>query len=190
MTHPSANEHPRPAAGQVCSDYRCSQEAYYKRSPKTYYKRSHAFYYKRSHSDRRRGAVLIVAIACLSIATAIAIAGVRHALMGRRQARLEHQLRQTELLVDAGLRRAIKAVSADANYSGERWDLDPALTGFAATFEGANVEIKAMPQADGRRVFEVIASIGPDSNPAYQTRRSQRFSFPPAPLSTKTSPSP
>lgn len=190
MTHLIANEHPRRTAGQVSHDYKRSQSGYYKCRHQMYYNCSQSAYYKRSQSSRRRGAVLIVAIACLSIATAIAIAGVRHALMGRRQARLDHQLRQTDLLLDAGLRRAVKALSTDANYQGERWDLDPTLTGFAQTFEAAIVEIKALPQADGGRVFEVIASIGPASNPAYQTRRSHRFPFPPKPLSNNTSPSP
>ena len=163
MTHPIASDDSRPPVGQIRNDYKCSQSNYY----------------KRSQSSRRRGAVLIVAIVCLSIATAIAIAGVRHALMARRQARVDQQLRQTELLLDAGLRRAIKALSVDREYQGERWALDPALTGFAGTFEAATVEIKAAAQDDGQRVFEVIAAIGPASNPAYQTKRSHRFPFPP-----------
>jgi type II secretory pathway pseudopilin PulG len=163
MTHPIASDDSRPPVGHIRNDY----------------KRSNTFDHKRSHCKSRRGAVLIVAIVCLSIATAIAIAGVRHALMARRQARLDHQLRQTELLLDAGLRRAIKALSVDPEYQGERWALDPALTGFAGTFEAATVEIKAAAQDDGQRVFEVIAAIGPASNPAYQTKRSHRFPFPP-----------
>ena len=179
MTHLIANEHPSRPAGQVLHDYNRSHSGYYNRSHRIYYKCSQSNYYKRSQSSRRRGAVLIVAIVCLSIATAIAIAGVRHALMARRQARLDHQLRQTELLLDAGLRRAIKALSVDREYQGERWALDPALTGFAGTFEAATVEIKAAAQDDGQRVFEVIAAIGPASNPAYQTKRSHRFPFPP-----------
>ncbi len=170
MTHPNTPQHPRRSAVQARNDYICSHRGYHKRSNKSYY--------KRSQSSSRRGAVLIVAVACLSIATAIAIAGVRHALMARRQARSDQQLRQTELLLDAGLRRAIKALSADPNYQGERWDLDPTLTGFAGTFEAANVEIKAVAQDAGQRVVEVIAVIGPASNPAYQTKRSHRFPFP------------
>lgn len=179
MTHPIASDDSRPPVGQTGNDYKCSQSDDYKCSHGVYYKGSNTFDHKRSHCKSRRGAVLIVAIVCLSIATAIAIAGVRHALMARRQARLDHQLRQTELLLDAGLRRAIKALSVDPEYQGERWALDPALTGFAGTFEAATVEIKAAAQDDGQRVFEVIAAIGPASNPAYQTKRSHRFPFPP-----------
>ena len=179
MTHPIASDDSRRPVGQIRNDYKCSQSDDYKRSHGVYYKRSNTFDHKRSHCKSRRGAVLIVAIVCLSIATAIAIAGVRHALMARRQARLDHQLRQTELLLDAGLRRAIKALSADPDYQGERWALDPALSGFAGTFEGATVEIKAAAQDGGQRVFEVTAAIGPASNPAYQTKRSHRFPYPP-----------
>lgn len=179
MTHPIASDDSRRPVGQTGNDYKCSQSDDYKCSHGVYYKRSNTFDHKRSHCKSRRGAVLIVAIVCLSIATAIAIAGVRHALMARRQARLDQQLRQTELLLDAGLRRAIKALSVDPEYQGERWALDPALTGFAGTFEAATVEIKAAAQDDGKRVFEVIAAIGPASNPAYQTKRSHRFPFPP-----------
>ena len=179
MTHPIASDDSRPPVGQIRNDYKCSQSDDYKRSHGVYYKRSNTFDHKRSHCKSRRGAVLIVAIVCLSIATAIATAGVRHALMARRQARLDHQLRQTELLLDAGLRRAIKALSADRDYQGERWALDPALSGFAGAFEGATVEIKASAQDGGQRVFEVTAAIGPASNPAYQTKRSHRFPYPP-----------
>ena len=170
MTRPITPQHPRRSAVQARNDYVCSH--------RYYHKCSNEIYYKRSHASSRRGAVLIVADACLSIATAIAIAGVRHALIARRQSRSDQQLRQTELLLDAGLRRAIKALSADPNYQGERWDLDPTLTGFVGTFEAANVEIKAAAQDDGQRVVEVIAVIGPVSNPAYQAKRSHRFPFP------------
>jgi hypothetical protein len=179
MTHPIASDDSRRPVGQIRNDYKCSQSDDYKRSHGVYYKRSNTFDHKRSHCKSRRGAVLIVAIVCLSIATAIATAGVRHALMARRQARLDHQLRQTELLLDAGLRRAIKALSVDPDYQGERWALDPALSRFAGTFEGATVEIKASAQDGGQRVFEVTAAIGPASNPAYQTKRSHRFPYPP-----------
>jgi hypothetical protein len=179
MTRPIASDDSRRPAYQIRNDYKCSQSGDYICSLEAYYRRSNTVDYKRSHCESRRGAVLIVAIVCLSIATAIATAGVRHALMSRRQARLDHQLRQTELLLDAGLRRAIKTLSVDPNYRGERWDLDPALAGFAGTFEGATVEIKAASQDDGQRVVEVIAAIGPTSNPAYQTRRSHRFPFAP-----------
>lgn len=69
----------------------------------------------------RRGALLIVALTCMVVVIAIIGLLFSSSLRTRRQLHSERDLRQVELLLDAGLRRAAAKLSADASYAGETW---------------------------------------------------------------------
>lgn len=154
---------------------------------------------------RRTGAVLIGVLVCLSIATAIAALTVRHSLDARRQGRVERQVRQTQYLLDAGIRRATERLRADESYVGETWEPTAALPRFGA----ARVEIRVAAgdaedavgddaddaaggditnddePGDGTiaaaaRQVEIIARLGPGESAAYPTQLSYRFPFPTA----------
>lgn len=78
--------------------------------------------YRRSTSKpSRQGALLIAALACMAVVIAIIGVLFSSSLRTRRQLHSERDLRQVELLVDAGLRRAVAKLSADESYDGETW---------------------------------------------------------------------
>jgi hypothetical protein len=60
-------------------------------------------------------------IACLAVTSALVALVVQSALRGRREARLQLQLRQTELLCEAGVLRATTRLGASEDYAGEQW---------------------------------------------------------------------
>jgi type II secretory pathway pseudopilin PulG len=76
---------------------------------------------KRHPREAREGVVLVCVIACLVVAAALVALAVQSSLRGRREARLQLQLRQTELLCEAGVLRAAKQLETSDHYSGEQW---------------------------------------------------------------------
>jgi len=162
---------------------------------------------------RRTGAVLISVLACLVVTTAIAALTVRQSLEARRQGRVERQLRQTQYLLDAGIRRAAERLRADASYSGETWEPTAALARFGAV--RVEIRVTAVDDDDaadddaadddatntnatrddasgdsptaaatGRQV-EITARLGPGESAAHATQLSYRF-----PISTAPEPDP
>jgi hypothetical protein len=78
--------------------------------------------YRRSTSKpSRQGALLIATLACMAVVIAIIGVLFSSSLRTRRQLHSERDLRQVELLVDAGLRRAAAQLSAGESYDGETW---------------------------------------------------------------------
>jgi type II secretory pathway component PulK len=80
---------------------------------------------RKALTTNRHGAVLVVAMVCLLVITAIIGTMIRGTLRNHRQLRSEKDLRQTELLVDAGVARASKRLAADPEYRNETWSLPP-----------------------------------------------------------------
>jgi hypothetical protein len=81
------------------------------------------FHTRRKNSARRRGAMLVVALACMAIVMALVGVMLQGALRARRQLHVERDLRQTELLLDAGLDRAAFQLSQSSSYEGETWTI-------------------------------------------------------------------
>lgn len=71
--------------------------------------------------SRRQGAMLVVALACLAIVMAIVGVMLQGALRARRQLHVERDLRQVELLLEAGLDRAAFQLASNDDYEGETW---------------------------------------------------------------------
>ena len=65
--------------------------------------------------------MLVVAIACLAIVMAIVGVMLQGALRARRQLHVERDLRQVELLLEAGLDRAAFQLASNDDYAGETW---------------------------------------------------------------------
>jgi type II secretory pathway component PulK len=124
----------------------------------------------------RGGALLVCVLVCLLVASSLVTAMTHNALRFRRDVRLQHQMRQTQLLLDAGVLRAARLLRASNDYSGEAWR--PA--GAIDRFDNPQVEIKVTSiDTDSRRV-EVIASLGAaaddgQQNTASRTRRTHIF---------------
>ena len=64
---------------------------------------------------KRRGIVLIIVLACLAIASALLIIGVKLAVTSHRVAQTVSCMAQAELLVDSGIQRAAAQLAADAH---------------------------------------------------------------------------
>ncbi len=70
-----------------------------------------------------RGAVLVAALVCLLVVMGIIGGMLRGALGARRQLHAERDLRQTELLVEAGADRAVLRLAVEPSYNGETWQI-------------------------------------------------------------------
>lgn len=92
----------------------------------------------------RQGAVLVCVIACLAVSTVLIALSVQAALRSRREVRLQLQLRQTELLCEAGVMRAALKLRDDSAYSGEVWT--PAMK--FENYHTAAIKIDIQPQTD------------------------------------------
>src|SRR5487761_1135988 len=71
--------------------------------------------------SRRRGAVLIMALVCLVLVTALGGALLRWAAMEHKFLRSRDQQSQARWLAEAGVERAAARMAGDARYTGEVW---------------------------------------------------------------------
>jgi hypothetical protein len=69
------------------------------------------------------GAVLVAALVCLLIVTSLVGGMLQGALRARRQLHVERDLRQTELLLQAGLERGVFRLTNEDDYRGETWNI-------------------------------------------------------------------
>lgn len=120
----------------------------------------------------RRGSILVCVIVCISIATALVAAMTRSALRNHRQIRVDQQLRQVELLVEAAGRRAVAKLTLSPSYTGETWVLAPETL---PSFPSAQVEIKVSSARDASRRIRLIAIL--PANADRPVRRSDEFVF-------------
>ena len=78
---------------------------------------------KRHGSPRPAGSILFAALVCLLVVMAMVAAMLQSALHGRQQIRVQRNLRQTELLLQAGADRAAIRLIREADYRGETWTI-------------------------------------------------------------------
>ncbi|QDS86863.1 hypothetical protein EC9_10380 [Rosistilla ulvae] len=123
--------------------------------------------------QHRRGAIAVAMLVCMLIATTLAASTLHSALHSRRETGRMRQLRQTELLLDAGILRAAEKWTRDRTYRGETWRPTNSMP-----HDGdAVVKIDVSGDAEAPQVH-VVASIEPDSNFSARTQRSTRLEFP------------
>ncbi len=123
----------------------------------------------------RRGVILICAMVCLSVSVAMLITTTRRSVTARRHGVREHQQRQTEWLLHAGVRRAASRLGDDGSYDGETWSPKEAYPEFAEVSVEIRVEVD--PESGERRVG-VIARLARFDQIADRTQRSTSFQFP------------
>ena len=97
-------------------------------------------------SRRRSGMVLVAALVCLLILTAMIGTMLETSLRARRQLRTERDLIQCELLLEAGMDRAAFRLSTDGKYEGETWNLPADAVGGRGD---GQVTIEATREAEG-----------------------------------------
>ena len=118
--------------------------------------------HQRPGAHQRSGSILICVLACLVIVTGLIMAISRQALEARRETKFRLQVRQTELLLDAGVVRAAKRSQQSPEYKGETWQpTDHRPSDAADRIENAVVTIQVNPSdSPDQRNIRVIASIG------------------------------
>ncbi len=124
----------------------------------------------------RRGTLVVCVLVCLLVASSMVVATTQSALRARRECRTQQQLRQTELLLDAGIRRSIAQLNARDDYEGEEWT-PPSISGLAPV-----VRIQVNREPD-RPTVQVVALLGiRDPSGTYRvatkTQRSLTFQLP------------
>ena len=82
-----------------------------------------AHLYRRRPRSRRPGVILFVALTSLLIVMAILGQMLKTSIRAQRQLHPERDLRQTELLLQAGADRAAYRLAKETSYSGETWHL-------------------------------------------------------------------
>ncbi|TWU28053.1 hypothetical protein [Bythopirellula polymerisocia] len=126
-----------------------------------------------------QGAILICVLACLVIITSMVTATIRSALRSHLEVRQQRNLRQAELILEAGILRARQQVLADPDYKGEVWQL--AVDTIPGT-DSATIEIATQPAVEARQI-NVTARLGEDSHRRIQ--RTYTFTFDPTYASNK-----
>jgi hypothetical protein len=148
-------------------------------------------------TDYRSGTLVVCVLICLLVVSSLIGTATHSSLRLRRGIRMEHQMIQTELLLDAGILRAAKQLQISEDYQGETWQPSSEHVGFVAPL----VEIRVTNQDDSAtRSVEVIAQLGSplenlERSNVSQTRRSRTFSIQlpdnsPSPATSQDSDSP
>ena len=134
---------------------------------------------KRHNGEPRQGVVLVCVIACLVVASTLVGLAVQASLRGRREARLQLQLRQTELLCEAGVMRAVKRLqTSTAGYAGERWTPELNLENYhdaSVEIQIANEDKDADPWNASAKKITVIARLDSFLDQDGPMQRTHRF---------------
>jgi len=128
---------------------------------------------KRTRPPNRQASILVCVLACMVVATALVVAATRSALQARHEVRTQRQLRQMELVLEAGIQRAARQLSADPQFNGETWTLsESTIPGLGS----AQVEIEVSSHGDGLpQQVQVVARLPATGPPVVQ--RSYTFSI-------------
>jgi type II secretory pathway pseudopilin PulG len=122
----------------------------------------------------RRGSILVAALVCLAIIMAMLGGMLVAAMSANRQLRTERDLRQCELLLQAGADRAAYRLATERTYRGEKWTVSAnTLPGTAA----GEVTIELSPGAEENSQQLTITAEYPAGSET-SIRRSRALSVP------------
>ncbi len=107
-------------------------------------------------STRRRGAALLVALVCVSIAVAVMYGIVQLALQTHREVDLEQRRTQTRWILESAVDRAAAQLGTDGEYSGEQWTISAEKLGGRYDAE-ARIEVERLEGQSNARQVRVIA---------------------------------
>ena len=111
---------------------------------------------RRKFAARRRGAILILVLTALGLATIMVGLAAQSAIARHRQLRRRGEALQARWLVESGVERAAARLATGAEYDGETWTVSPeALAGP----HGGEVTIRVRPDETEarRRIVDVVA---------------------------------
>jgi type II secretory pathway component PulK len=121
----------------------------------------------------RDGSVLICVLVCLGIASIVSLGTLKTSLTHRRELQRHWQMEQTQWMLEAGWRRALKARLADDQYTGEVWELVDVLESDL----NATVEIAIKPEVASPGDLELMITVTLQTNERIPitTRRSHSW---------------
>jgi hypothetical protein len=133
--------------------------------------------------QNRRGLVLTAALVCLVVSMAIIGTMLKAALTARRQLHTERDVRQAELLLQAGFDRAASKLAADSTFNGDTWE----LTADEIIGRGtARVTTKIEPaDASGTPTWQIHVVAEYPLGRDFPIQRSQTFAVPAIALSSE-----
>ena len=109
-----------------------------------------------SKSHTRYGAILIIVLACVAIASIVFMSIAKVVGAQRRSTQKEVWRMEATWLAESGLQRAAARLADDADYSGETWNLTAEQLGLADAAV-VKIEIDALPDAPNQRTVRVRA---------------------------------
>lgn len=125
----------------------------------------------RHRVTNRRGLMVLIALVCLLVITSIVGSMIKNAIFTRRELLVERDLRQTELLLQAGANRAATRLAAIPDFKGDAWDLPAA----AISNNGTGRVITEIIRNPSNQTFDirVVAEYPLDRD--FPIRRTQTF---------------
>jgi len=129
---------------------------------------------KREHGTRRfrRGAVLIVVLACLAVTLLVMVSLLRLAAAERSQMQVGAWQAQARWLAESALERAAARLAADPKYNGETWSLAAEALG-GRDGAAVKIEVETPTGQPARRLVRVQADY-PD-HPHLRVRQSRQL---------------
>lgn len=125
----------------------------------------------------RRGVAMIVAMICLFSIAMLGATLLRLAVVQYRQTRQDQRRLQAEWLAESGLQRAVARLRAEANWSGDVWDVSAESLGAPGVVTTRIVEEADAADASGRRIV-VTAEFPAGSQERARCSRSARVELP------------
>ena len=126
---------------------------------------------------RRRGAVLIMTLVCLALATIVGGVLLRWIVLEHKLLAARATESQARWLAEAGIERAAARLAADADYSGETWQL---AAGDLPSGRAGQVELR-IETIDGQprqRSVLVMAEYPTDSETPARARKQIVYQLP------------
>ncbi len=137
----------------------------------------HSLPLSQREKGERRGMILILILACIAIAALLLITGVRLALTSHRVTRSLGWSLQAQWLAESGLERAAARLAADAEYSGETWNI-PAKDLGGNEAAAVKIEVKPAPGEAKGRLVKVEADFPDDPLDRVQCSREMILELP------------
>ena len=110
----------------------------------------------RDFQRRQRGAILVVVLVCLAVATAMSVVVVKQIAAERQAVQMNHRRLQASWLAEAGIERAAARLAADPKYAGETWTIS--ANELAAGESGVvKIQVEAIAGQPERRSVRVEA---------------------------------
>ncbi len=115
----------------------------------------------RIRACKRRGAALLVAIVCVSIAVAVMYGIVQLAVLAHREVDLEQRRAQASWVMESAVDRAAAQLAADADYVGEEWSLSAEELGTRYAAE-VQIQVESVAGHADMRQVRIVADYPAD----------------------------